>query len=97
MLPLLRALSDSDKETRVHAAMELGDLRSRAAVEPLSKLLSDRALAETAARSLVEIADERALPSLRQAASVAGSRWQRRMFDVAVSDLERRVGLIAVE
>jgi HEAT repeat protein len=95
--PLLNALSDPDKATRIHAAMGLGDLRSRLALEPLSNLLADRSLAETAARSLVEIGDERALAALRQAVSAAGSKRQERKLALAVSDLEGRVGLLPTE
>jgi HEAT repeat protein len=88
--PLLYALSDSDKATRIHAVIGLGDLRSSAAVEPLSRLLDDRSCAGNAARSLVEIGDKRALATLRNAASSAGSRWSRRKFAQAATDLEHR-------
>jgi HEAT repeat protein len=88
--PLLRALSDSDKATRIHAVMGLGDLQSTAAVEPLSRLLDDRSYAGDAARALVEIGDKRALAALRNAASSAGSRWSRRKFAQAATDLEHR-------
>lgn len=84
---LLQGLSDKDKATRIHAAMGLGDLRARAAVGPLSKLLEDRSCAATAARSLVEIGDERGLVPLRQAASTGGSRRRQRQLALATSDL----------
>jgi HEAT repeat protein len=95
--PLLRALSDTDVATRIHAAMGLGDLRSRAAITPLSQLLLDRKCAETAARSLVEIGDEQALEPLRAAASSAASKRLRKKFSEAVADLEQRVGLLPSE
>jgi len=91
--PLLGALSDTDKATRIHAAMGLGDLRSRAAVEPLSQLLTDRSCAETAARALVEIGDERAISPLRTATSSTKSKRMREKLNQAIVDLERRVGL----
>lgn len=91
--PLLLALSDKDKATRIHAAMGLGSLRSRDAVKPLSELLHDRACGVTAARALVEIRDESALAPLRAAASSAGSRRRRAALNRAASDLECRVGL----
>jgi HEAT repeat protein len=89
---LLRALSDEDKATRIHAAMGLGDLRSRRAVDPLSRLLDDRSCAEAAANALVEIGDERALASLKAAASSAKSRRRRKRLATATVELERRVG-----
>jgi len=92
--PLLDALSDTDKATRLHAAMGLGDLQAKAAVEPLSQLLMDRRCAETAARSLVAIGDERALTPLKTAASSTRSKRLRKRFGEAVFDLERRVGLL---
>lgn len=95
--PLLGALSDPDKATRIHAAMGLGDLRSRAAVEPLSRLLTDHSCAEAAAKSLVVIGDEQALRPLRIAASSARPKRMRAMFNQAVIDLERRVGLLSNE
>jgi hypothetical protein len=88
--PLLRALADSDNGTRIHAVMGLGDLRSVAAVGPLSLLLDDRSCAGNAARALVEIGDERALAALRNAASSARSRCSRRKFARAAADLEHR-------
>ena len=91
--PLLFALSDTDKATRIHAAMGLGDLRSRAAVKPLSELLDDPACGETAARALVEIRDESALASLKAAAAAARTRRQRDRLTRAVPDLEDRVGM----
>jgi HEAT repeat protein len=91
---LLRALSDTDKATRIHAVMGLGVLQSRAAVEPLSELLDDRGLALTAARALVEIGDERALIPLRRAASSARSGRRREKLSRAAAELERRVGLL---
>ena len=95
--PLLNALSDTDKATRIHAAMGLGELRSRAAVDALSRLLDDRGCAETAARALVEIGDERALIPLRHAASSATTRRWREKFRQALVDLEQRVGLLPME
>jgi HEAT repeat protein len=89
---LIHALSDSDKATRIHAVMGLGDLRSSAAVEPLSRLLDDRSCAGNAARALVEIGDKRALATLKNATSSAGSRWSRRKFAQAATDLEHREG-----
>jgi HEAT repeat protein len=90
---LLHALGDSDKATRIHAAMGLGDLQSRAAVDPLSELLNDPDCAATAAQSLVEIGDETALPTLRTAASSASYRRRRRkVLERAIVDLERRTG-----
>jgi HEAT repeat protein len=94
---LLRALSDEDKATRIHAAMGLGDLRSRAAVDPLSRILDDRSCAEAAASALVEIGDERALTSLEAAASSAKSRSRRRKLTLAAIELERRVGRLPTE
>jgi hypothetical protein len=91
--PLLHGLSDSDKATRIHAVMGLGDLRTSAAVDPLLRLLDDRSCAGNAARALAEIGDQRALIPLRNAASSAGSRWSRRKFAQAATDLERRGGL----
>jgi HEAT repeat protein len=95
--PLLHALSDADKATRVHAAMGLGDLQSRAAVEPLLQLLGDRGCADVAAKALVKIGDERALAPLKKAVSSAGSRRRREKITQAVIDLERRVGLPPME
>jgi HEAT repeat protein len=94
---LLRGLSDEDKATRIHAAMGLGDLRARTAVEPLVSLLHDRSCAETAARALVEIGDERALSPLRAAVSSVTSRRRRRKLALAVVELERRTGLLPME
>jgi len=88
--PLLRALSDSDNATRIHAVMGLGDLQTSAAVEPLSRLLHDRSCAREAARALVEIGDQRALAALRSGASSAGSKWSRKRFAQAATDLEHR-------
>jgi HEAT repeat protein len=90
--PLLRALSDKDKATRIHAIMGLGELRSRAAVEPLSELLDDRACARNAAKALVEIGDESALPALKSAAASATSGRQRKTFAQATVELEARTG-----
>lgn len=97
MPALLHALSDTDKATRIHAAMGLGDLQARAAVEPLSELLNDRGCAKAAARALVDIGDERALDPLKGAASSTRSRRQREKFTQAIIDLERRVGLLPME
>jgi HEAT repeat protein len=93
---LLKALSDSDTATRIHAAMGLGLLRSRAAVDGLTKLLEDRACAGPAADALVEIRDERALGPLRGAASSA-RWWRRKRLGRAAATLEERVGLRAPE
>ena len=90
--PLLLALSDSDKATRIHAVMGLGDLQARAAVEPLSHLLDDPGCAQVAAKAIVDIGDERALPALKQAASSARSRRKQKMFSEAAFDLELRTG-----
>jgi HEAT repeat protein len=95
--PLMQALSDTDVATRIHAAMGLGDLRARDAIGSLSHLLTDRKCAETAARSLVEIGDERALEALRSAASSTRSKRLRRKLLEAVKDLERQVGLLRKE
>lgn len=90
--PLLRALSDADKAIRIHAALGLGDLQARAAVEQLSSLLDDPGCARASAKALVEIGDERALPALKRAASSAGSRRRRKMFSEAAFELECRTG-----
>lgn len=91
--PLLHALTDEDKATRIHAAMGLGNLHAREAVVPLSRLLQERSCAAPAARALVEIGDERALSFLRSAALSTRSRRRRRKLALAVIELERRVGL----
>jgi hypothetical protein len=90
--PLLRALSDSDKATRIHAVMGLGDFQARTAVEPLSQLLDDPGCAQVAAKALADIGDERALAALKQAASSARSRRKRKMFSEATFELERSTG-----
>lgn len=90
--PLLRGLADSDKATRIHAIMGLGALRARAAVKPVSELLDDRAYAVPAARALVEIGDESALPALKRAASSAASRRHQKTLSEAAFELECRTG-----
>jgi HEAT repeat protein len=68
-------------------------LRCRAAVVPLSKLLSDASLRRSSAWALVEIGDERGLNPLRNAAHGERRPLRRRKLKNAVRSLEERVGL----
>jgi hypothetical protein len=90
---LIHALSDSDKATRMHAILGLGDLGSREAVEPLGRLLSDRYCQSRAAEAIVKIRDERGLSLLEGAAKNERSSRRRERLLEAARNLEGNVGL----
>lgn len=65
---LIRALHDRDSQVRRQAALALGEIEDRRAVEPLGLLLQDEcaAVREAAAQALAELGDARALDVLVQ-------------------------------
>lgn len=92
VVPVLRgALASTDRATKGHAVIAMGRLRAREAVPDLAGLLDDTYARFLAADALVEIADERALAALRQAAS-HGSPMRRYRLHKRVSALETTLG-----
>jgi HEAT repeat protein len=92
VVPALRgALSSTDRATKGHAILALGRLRAREALPDLAGLLDDTYARFLAADALVAIADERALATLRQAAS-HGSPLRRHRLRKRVSALETTLG-----
>ncbi len=89
--PLRGALTAPDRPTKGHAIGALGRLRAHDAVADLAALLDDGYARIAAADSLVAIADERALPALRQAAS-HGSPVRRYRLRRRVAALESAIG-----
>ena len=69
--PLLQTLQyqDEDEEVRGRAAMSLGRMRAKAAVEPLQKMLSSSSefMAASAAGALGVIGEDKAVPALIEA------------------------------
>ena len=77
----------------MHAVLGLGDLQSRAAVEPLGQLLSDRYCQSRAAEALVKIRDARALSLLDAAAKREQSPRRRERLLDAARELEGSIGI----
>ena len=91
MPALLSALTFSDRATKGHAILALGRLQVREAVPALVPMLDDSYGRILAADALVEIADERALEPLTEAAA-RGSWLRRRRLRERVSALETALG-----
>jgi hypothetical protein len=86
----LRLLVSADDRTRADAALQLGRLRSRLAVQPLIRLLTtDRspAVRDAAARALGLIGDSAALDAVQTAAGADQDRDVRRSAEFAAEVL----------
>jgi hypothetical protein len=91
--PLVGALRDPKPRVRRTAIEGLRKRQARQAVEDLIELVrvrGDESL--LAGRALVDIRDERALAPLREAATSADTRRERRRFGEMVEQLERDLG-----